>query len=148
MLHNSMLVLTSSEKVLQCAICKQDAQLLQLTVMILQTVFRWAECLCHSEHTQCPRFEVRIGEYIESGPESNLIKILLTSRILGKGMVILKELCTSVEHTTATGSLQIPRYDVDYLQQSSRTLMQTLMQIARRFNLPDVRQGSRSKFRG
>ncbi|KAI9872805.1 MAG: hypothetical protein M1830_001175 [Pleopsidium flavum] len=141
MLHHTMLVMKSSEKLLHCTICRKDRQVLQLTVMVLQSVFGWIDCLCHSEPTRQSGLEVTLGNYAVSGEESNLIQTLLTSRILGRSKVVLNLLATRVEQIVNDGSL-LESFDVEYFRHSSQMLTQTLMKMTRRFRLPDVRRQS------
>lgn len=136
-----MLVMRSSEKLLHCTICRKDRQVLQLTVMVLQSVFGWIDCLCSSEPSRHAGLEVILGSYPVPDEESNLIQTLLTSRILGKSKTVLTLLATRVEQTTDVGS-PLERFTTKSLQHSARLLTQTLMEMMRRFRLPDIRQQS------
>lgn len=141
MLHHTMLVMKLSESLLRCNICRGDRHILKLTVMVLQSVFGWIDCLCSSEPIRHAGLEVILGSYPVPDEESNLIQTLLTSRILGKSKTVLNLLATRVEQATDHGS-PLERFDAKYLQHSSRLLTQTLMEMMRHFHLPDIRQQS------
>lgn len=135
MIWQARLVLKCCEEILDCDNCRLDSKVLLMCMTVLQTIFNWASVQCHPDKEQCPAVSTYFGRFSLSEDESNIVKLLLISRVLARSKSTIKALCARVEQMIVANrqQLQTRFMDVDSLQHSTRRLVQSYSTLSQHF---------------
>ncbi|KAI8630113.1 hypothetical protein F5Y19DRAFT_53855 [Xylariaceae sp. FL1651] len=135
--------LTFAASVLECHLCRLDSKVLLLVTTVLQTVLNWIRIEYHQQQRQSqlpkpyPNSSrlplVQVGSWKVPEADGNLIRSVLTSRVLASSSFVVNVLCLRVDEIALTSNdvqgLSYQSMDVEPLQQTLQRLTVSLREL-------------------